>query len=680
MGIPGFNTWFRQHNHTAHVPLKGVRLDHIYIDMNSVLHLVLRKARSMDHFHAMMFAKLDGILMITKPTKSVLLALDGPAPLAKLLTQRSRRKKMSMTTAQAKGKVVPAIAITPGTPFMQEVHDSLQYYICQRLIGHKFGHLQMELSGATVKGEGEVKILSRLQRPLSNVSPDDTHAMIGNDSDLFVMALLSEAKHLHVLSQILATVSMPKPEHVQIFSVDKLHEAWRKFGPPPEADRKLEAERLRGLKQDLAVTCILGRGNDYLPGVGGISLSRSAGKPTSKWDEGLWQIYLSLRKSPQYRYRSLTRKNKKNRTELDCEFMGVLLEEASKGKHFGPREKLNANVKAAEPDQYLDGLCWVMDMYHGGVCPDYRFLYDGMGPSVKEVLDEIKERKTKGVKSQGDGVPGPGKRRKAGAVVEGGDRGGGQPSDLPPTTIEPLSPAACALALLPKEGQFVVPKPLQHLMDAGSPIIDMYIECKTCAALSQRASEVSAAATEISRKKLELSERISILERTSPRQAEALQATMEKLTKEGEVLKVQTRENNQRREQHMNDDHPYTPFPVHRIEQAVQSVPLKNFSEKERELIQFGTNFIYKRMEKPGSMGPPAAAGQQGKGANWKAWKQHKRNQLSRVTSPPSPPSSKFQRLRGPLPIQRSLLAGDEAGRIFGRLARNVLKMAKSKL
>lgn len=43
--------------------------------------------------------------------------------------------------------------------------------------------------------------------------------------------------------------------------------------------------------------------------------------------------------------------------------------------------------------------------------------------------------------------------------------------------IEPLSPVACALALLPRHGQMAIPKPLQHLMDVGSPIEDMFDEC-----------------------------------------------------------------------------------------------------------------------------------------------------------------------------------------------------------
>ena len=45
-------------------------------------------ANDLDKFHVLLFRELDRILARTQPRKSVVFALDGPAPLAKLLTQR----------------------------------------------------------------------------------------------------------------------------------------------------------------------------------------------------------------------------------------------------------------------------------------------------------------------------------------------------------------------------------------------------------------------------------------------------------------------------------------------------------------------------------------------------------------------------------------------------------------
>lgn len=43
MGIPGFNLWFSNKHKDAYLPLSRVRVDHLYIDMNSVLHNVMRQ-------------------------------------------------------------------------------------------------------------------------------------------------------------------------------------------------------------------------------------------------------------------------------------------------------------------------------------------------------------------------------------------------------------------------------------------------------------------------------------------------------------------------------------------------------------------------------------------------------------------------------------------------------------
>ena len=154
MGVPGFNTWMRSQYLGAYVPQRS-EFDHVYVDMASILHTVLRKGaapatcrssraqpprrggapglasplpsvspdsaaasavclasrsrwpswcvlwtawsltwcissavRTLNRFHVSLYTHLDEVLRRTQPRKSVVFALDGPAPLAKLLTQR----------------------------------------------------------------------------------------------------------------------------------------------------------------------------------------------------------------------------------------------------------------------------------------------------------------------------------------------------------------------------------------------------------------------------------------------------------------------------------------------------------------------------------------------------------------------------------------------------------------
>lgn len=45
MGIPGFNIWFNETYQSSYDRLGNVEIDHVYIDMNSILHNTLRSAR-----------------------------------------------------------------------------------------------------------------------------------------------------------------------------------------------------------------------------------------------------------------------------------------------------------------------------------------------------------------------------------------------------------------------------------------------------------------------------------------------------------------------------------------------------------------------------------------------------------------------------------------------------------
>lgn len=126
MGVPGFNTWFARHHRQAYVAYAGRSWDHLYIDMASILHSTMKSgkalawllptllackdktrtymstlfaARNLPHFHKMLFLRLDSIMALTSPKKSVMFAMDGPAPLAKLLTQRYKLSSMHHTSS-----------------------------------------------------------------------------------------------------------------------------------------------------------------------------------------------------------------------------------------------------------------------------------------------------------------------------------------------------------------------------------------------------------------------------------------------------------------------------------------------------------------------------------------------------------------------------------------------------
>lgn len=58
------------------------------VDDTTTCVLCASAVRTINRFHVSLYTHLDEVLRRTQPRKSVVFALDGPAPLAKLLTQR----------------------------------------------------------------------------------------------------------------------------------------------------------------------------------------------------------------------------------------------------------------------------------------------------------------------------------------------------------------------------------------------------------------------------------------------------------------------------------------------------------------------------------------------------------------------------------------------------------------
>lgn len=78
--------------------------DHAYLDSNNFLHRLLHKKRRPPTETVLLKTidrALDLHLRHVRPRRSVLIAVDGPAPMAKVLSQRRRRAKGTAGTAAA---------------------------------------------------------------------------------------------------------------------------------------------------------------------------------------------------------------------------------------------------------------------------------------------------------------------------------------------------------------------------------------------------------------------------------------------------------------------------------------------------------------------------------------------------------------------------------------------------
>jgi len=192
LGVPGFSTWIDVQFATSrgHVP-EGFSADVVAFDLNSLLHSQLRKAHDEPHAIKLTFRALHQALRCVRPETTVLLAIDGSGPMAKMATQQSRRRKTATKRAFADARGLSPLLLTPGTQFMERLEEALVYWICSELSTARGRHLRILLSGSDAPGEGEFKIMDWLleQSEAGGRAAPRSAVLVGGDGDLVLQAL-----------------------------------------------------------------------------------------------------------------------------------------------------------------------------------------------------------------------------------------------------------------------------------------------------------------------------------------------------------------------------------------------------------------------------------------------------------------------------------------------------------
>lgn len=168
MGIPYYvASLLRQHKHIqrdcGNSPLS---VDVVGIDFNCFIHKYLDAANPIGSI----VVALDSLLTDTIRAKRVYIAFDGLVPLAKMVQQRYRRMRRQEPGEFDKHQ------ISPGTPFMRELADTL-----------RFLYPNVIISDTLEPGEGEHKIFLWLR-----TLPDEDRRKIciyGLDADLVLISI-----------------------------------------------------------------------------------------------------------------------------------------------------------------------------------------------------------------------------------------------------------------------------------------------------------------------------------------------------------------------------------------------------------------------------------------------------------------------------------------------------------
>ena len=282
----------------------GVEFDNLYLDMNGIIHPCVhpegREApKTEEDMFLLIFEYIDRIFNVVRPRKLLFMAIDGPAPRAKMNQQRTRRfkaaKERSERDAEAKalaaellaaGKPVPSEdaepgfdsnVITPGTPFMGRLAKWLQYYVqLRQATNPAWAGVKVILSDASVPGEGEHKLMEhiRRQRGLPGYDANSSHVIHGLDADLIMLALATHEPHFCILREVVADKRNKKdakkddepsgPTPLQFLKVWTLREYLHKEFTAADWSKVPGGYDLERVIDDFVFMCFF-VGNDFLP-------------------------------------------------------------------------------------------------------------------------------------------------------------------------------------------------------------------------------------------------------------------------------------------------------------------------------------------------------------------------------------------------------------------------------
>jgi 5'-3' exonuclease len=302
MGVPGFFAWLQKTNRkNKNLIVEDVnkKVKYLMLDTNCLLHpcvghildkynkgdLTLEKNRGIrEQLEELIWEKIqfniNDMIMRLNP-EIVYIAIDGVAPMGKILQQRQRRykyifdkdiklpnvvlnKSNDSTEVKETNELVElieyiredgiyvnkfpisSIELTPGTDYMERIHKCMIEYI-------KKLNVRCLYSSYHEPGEGEHKILQYIKK---NINPEDSIVIYGLDADLLFLALSTGIEYkLYIMRE------------KQFFNDTKLDlDDYIDYNYVEIAELRLVIENLNININDFIFCCYL-VGNDFIPGL-----------------------------------------------------------------------------------------------------------------------------------------------------------------------------------------------------------------------------------------------------------------------------------------------------------------------------------------------------------------------------------------------------------------------------
>ena len=211
MGIPSYFSYIvKNHPQIIKKYYKDIlKVDNLYLDCNSIIYDAYSKMTSFDPKNEtiamtiirQVIAKIEYYIATVDPKKTVIIAFDGVAPVAKLEQQRQRRYKSGYQNDVSKqifkktdGSVDAwnTVAITPGTMFMSELNTTVKSHFTNKDKITKDtkdeDKLEILVSGSNEAGEGEHKLFDYIRKyPEKHLN--EVSVIYGLDADLIMLSI-----------------------------------------------------------------------------------------------------------------------------------------------------------------------------------------------------------------------------------------------------------------------------------------------------------------------------------------------------------------------------------------------------------------------------------------------------------------------------------------------------------
>ena len=211
MGVPGTFKWLAQKNKNFILNKIDINIDYFMLDFNCKIHPTCFKVINdnpditcLEKYENKMINQiindLKELIEIVNPNIGIFIAIDGVAPVAKIKQQRIRRfksiadKNLFDNIKKKHNKPINNIfwnnsAITPGTKFMDKLHNRILEFI-------KISDIKIIYSSCYEPSEGEHKILQFIK---SNINFN--YLIYGLDADLIFLSLASQSDKLFLLRE-----------------------------------------------------------------------------------------------------------------------------------------------------------------------------------------------------------------------------------------------------------------------------------------------------------------------------------------------------------------------------------------------------------------------------------------------------------------------------------------------